>query len=63
MLMAKSNKKGFFKRVDNPINSGDLWGFTGVDDDIRLVNQYLKFLKYGYGHVVDQACEVLLIKI
>ena len=40
MLIAIS--KGFKKRTDTPRNTGDLWGVTGVDDDIRLVNQYLK---------------------
>ena len=51
--------KGFKKRTDTPKNTGDLWGFTGVDDDIRLVNQYLKYLKYGFGHVTDQVIEAI----
>lgn len=52
-------KKGFNKRSDLAKNTGDLWGFTGVDDDIRLVNQYLKYLKYGFGHVTDQVIEAI----
>lgn len=52
-------KKGFKVRKDIPLNTGDLWGFTGVDDDIRLVNQFLKYIKYGYGHVIDQVCEAI----
>ena len=32
-------KKGLIKEACAK-NTGDLWGFTGVDDDIILVNQY-----------------------
>lgn len=59
----KAIKKGFKIRKDIPNNTGDLWGFTGVDDNIRLVNQFLKYLKFGYGHVVDQVCEAINQKI
>ncbi len=50
-------KKGFKIRKDSARNTGDLWGFSGVDEDFRIVNQHLKYLKRGYGYVTDQVCE------
>lgn len=50
-------KKGFKIRKDKAENTGDLWNFTGVDEDFRIVNQHLKYLKRGYGYVTDQVCE------
>lgn len=50
-------RKGLITRKDNPKNTGDLWGLSALDDDFRIVNQYLKFLKYGFGHVTDQVME------
>ncbi len=52
-----SLKKGLIKRQDTPANTGDLWGLSALDDDFRIVNQYLKYLKYGFGHVTDQVME------
>jgi len=52
-----AQSKGLKIREGGPEKNGDLWGFTGVDDDFRLVNQYMKFLKLGFGHVTDQCIE------
>ena len=52
-------KNGLKIRTDKPQNTGDLWGFTGLDDDFRLVNQFLKYMKFGFGHVTDQVCEAI----
>ncbi len=58
-----AQSKGLKPREGGPEKNGDLWGFTGVDDDFRLVNQYLKFLKLGFGHVNDQCIESIHAKI
>ncbi|HZR22191.1 MAG TPA: N-acetyl sugar amidotransferase [Vicinamibacterales bacterium] len=46
-------------RSEPPEMTGDLWGFSGVDEDFRLVNQMLKYIKYGFGHVTDQVVEAI----
>jgi N-acetyl sugar amidotransferase len=53
-------QKGLQRRSDGPEKTGDLWGFTGVDDDFRLVNQLVKYLKLGFGHVNDQCIERII---
>lgn len=50
---------GLQVRHEPPEKTGDLWGFTGVDEDSRLVNQMVKYVKLGFGHVTDQACEAI----
>jgi len=51
--------KGLKTRTDTPENIGDLWGISCLDDELRIVSQYLKFLKFGFGHVTDQVCEAI----
>jgi len=50
---------GLRTRSDVPENIGDLWGVSALDEDFRIMNQYLKYLKYGFGHVTDQVCEAI----
>ncbi len=50
---------GLQVRREPPEMTGDLWGFTGLDEDFRLVNQMIKYVKFGFGHVVDQAVEAI----
>ncbi len=50
---------GLITRDDPPEDIGDLWGVTGLDEDFRLVNQYVKYAKFAFGHVTDQACEAI----
>ena len=50
---------GLQVRHEPPEQTGDLWGFTGLDEDFRLVNQMIKYLKFGFGHVSDQVCEAI----
>jgi N-acetyl sugar amidotransferase len=50
-------QRGLRRREQPPEKTGDLWGFTGVDDDLRLVNQLIKYIKLGFGHVTDQCIE------
>lgn len=56
---AFSQARGLVVRTDPPEKTGDLWGFSGLDEDFRLVNQMVKFAKFGFGHVTDQACEAI----
>lgn len=53
-------EKGLLRREGGPEKTGDLWGFTGVDDDFRLVNQLMKYVKLGFGHVTDQCVERII---
>ena len=54
-----ATKNGLKTRTEKPEMTGDLWGFTGLDDDFRLVNQFLKYMKFGFGHITDQVCEAI----
>ena len=56
-------KNGLIKRKSYPNETGDLWGITALDEDFRIVNQYLKYLKLGIGHVTDQVCEGINLKL
>jgi N-acetyl sugar amidotransferase len=55
-------ERGLLRREGGPEKTGDLWGFTGVDDDFRLVNQLIKYVKLGFGHVTDQCIERITAK-
>lgn len=50
-------ENGLITRKEKPSEIGDLWGYSALDEEFRIVNQYLKYLKYGFGHVTDQVCE------
>ena len=52
-----SKARGLKLRTDSPENTGDLWGISALDEEFRLVNQQIKFAKYGFGHVTDQVME------
>ena len=52
-------EKGLKVRNDAPENIGDLWGVSALDEEFRIVNQYLKYLKFGFGCVTDQVCEAI----
>ena len=52
-------ERGLKTRDDKPWNMGDLWGISALDENFRIVNQHLKFLKRGFGHVTDQVCEAI----
>lgn len=49
--------KGLTKRTEPPEHTGDLWGISALDEEFRIVNQYIKYLKFGFGHVTDQVME------
>ena len=44
-------------RTDSPANMGALHPFEALDEDFVFVNQYMKFLKFGFGKVTDEVCE------
>lgn len=52
-------KLGLQIRHDSPQNIGDLYGFSALDEDFVIVNQMLKYLKFGFGQVTDQVCEAI----
>lgn len=54
-----SIERGLKVRTEPPEKIGDLWGFSGLDEDFRLVNQMIKYIKFGFGHVTDQVCEAI----
>lgn len=56
---AFSIARGLHTRKEPPEMTGDLWGFTCLDEDFSIVNQYLKYLKLGFGRVTDQVCEAI----
>jgi N-acetyl sugar amidotransferase len=49
--------RGLKIRTDSPENIGDLWGWSGVDEEFRLVNMFMKHVKLGFGAVGDQCME------
>jgi len=51
--------RGLRQRTEPPEMTGDLWGFSCLDEDFSIVNQYLKYLKLGFGRVTDQVCEAI----
>lgn len=54
-----SIKRGLQIRDDAPENTGDLFGFSALDEDFRIVNQLIKYFKLGFGHVTDQAMDMI----
>ncbi|MEQ1760506.1 MAG: N-acetyl sugar amidotransferase [Vicinamibacterales bacterium] len=51
--------RGFKARREPAMATGDLWGVSCLDEDFSIVNQYLKYLKLGFGRVTDQVCEAV----
>lgn len=48
-----SSLHGLELRKDSPKNTGDLLGIKALDDDFHLINQMMKYLKYGSGRATD----------
>lgn len=47
---------GLRGRVDDPNLTGRLSPYTSVDSDMQIVNQMLKYYKFGFGFVTDEVC-------
>jgi len=55
--------RGLMIRNDPPEDIGDIYGFGALDEDYVVVNQMLKYLKFGFGQVTDQTAEAVRLKI
>ena len=53
-----SKKHGLVWRDENfdPYTIGSYQPFTSLDSDLNPVNQMLKYIKFGFGQCMDQAC-------
>jgi hypothetical protein len=49
--------EGLEVRQDDVSKTGDLYGFTSLDEDWVTVNQMIKYYKYGFGRVTDYVNE------
>jgi len=54
-----SISNGLEIRDDIPENVGAIHPFEALDDDFVIVNQMMKYLKFGFGKVTDETCEEL----
>ena len=54
-------KHGLWIRKGDPIDTGSLNGFDACDEDFVIINQMLKYVKFGFGKVNDQVCEAIRI--
>ncbi|MBI4120096.1 MAG: N-acetyl sugar amidotransferase [Parcubacteria group bacterium] len=50
---------GLEVRRDSPENTGNYYDFESLDNDFMLVNQMLKYFKYGFGRTTDQLSEAI----
>ncbi len=50
---------GLEVRKDTPKNTGNYYNFESLDNDFMLVNQMLKYFKYGFGRTTDQLSEAI----
>ena len=48
-----SSLQGLSLRKDKPSNTGDLFGMKALDEDWVIINQMIKYLKYGNGRATD----------
>jgi len=56
-----SCSNGLDIRTDTVNNTGDLWGVASLDEDWVVLNQMIKYYKYGFGRVSDYANEEIRI--
>ncbi|HOK41536.1 MAG TPA: N-acetyl sugar amidotransferase [bacterium] len=49
-------KRGFKGRTEPLEEIGRYRRYTAVDDDTVIVNQLLKYIKFGFGYATDEAC-------
>ena len=47
---------GLRGRVDDPNLTGRLNPYSSVDSDMQIVNQMLKYYKFGFGFITDEVC-------
>ncbi len=56
---AFSMAHGLEVRTDTPEERGALHPFEALDEDFVFVNQMIKYFKFGFGKVTDEACELI----
>ena len=44
---------GLYSRKDHVKNTGDLYGIMALDEDWVILNQMIKYYKFGHGRVTD----------
>jgi hypothetical protein len=49
--------RGMEIRDEPPEEIGCITGHEALDDDFDILNQMIKFVKFGFGKVTDQVCE------
>ena len=54
---AFSSVNGLKHRYDPAEISGDIEGFNNLDEDWHLMNQMVKYYKFGFGKVTESVCE------
>lgn len=50
---------GLQVRTDTPLERGALHPFESLDEDFVVVNQMIKYFKYGFGKVTDEVSELI----
>jgi N-acetyl sugar amidotransferase len=48
--------KGLKIRTDSSENTGDYFSVSALDEEFKIVNSMIKYIKFGYGAVTDQVC-------
>ena len=46
-----SNLNGLINRSEDFINTGDIHGTSALDDNWQIMNQTIKYYKFGFGFV------------
>ncbi len=52
-------KHGLKVREDPPEKTGDCYGYAALEDDYKIVNHMIKYVKFGYGSIPDLVCEAI----
>lgn len=52
-----SNLNGLINRSEDFINTGDIHGTSALDDNWQIMNQMIKYYKFGFGFVTEIICE------
>lgn len=51
-----SVSRGLRGREDRPEETGRIDPYNSVDGDIQIINQMMKYYKFGFGFVTDETC-------
>jgi len=52
-----AEKQGLTKRQEHdPLLAGRLNPYCSIDSDIQIINQMIKYYKFGFGFVTDEVC-------